>query len=119
MVSAAGAVGSYLPSNITDIWEPQRHFAYCKIPPQQSSAATSGLTTNTSSGIIASAGGSLTGVAKGERINICSFSPGDRALVSVLTSEGTFYLYSIGEEGGECSLLKTDSIMNDNEDDLE
>jgi hypothetical protein len=28
-------------------------------------------------------------------------------------------LYSIGEEGGECILLKTDSVMNDTEDDLE
>jgi hypothetical protein len=75
--------------------------------------------THTSAGIISSAGGSLTGASKGERITICSFSPGDRPLVSVLTSEGMFYLYSIGEEGGECILLKTDSVMNDTEDDLE
>lgn len=102
IVSAAGAVGSYLPSNITDIWEPQRHFAFAKIPAQ-----------------ISVFGGNGSNSSCKDRINICSFSPGDQPLVAVLTSEGSFYLYSIPDEGGECILIKTDSVMNDNEDDME
>jgi autophagy-related protein 18 len=80
-------VGSYLPSNITDIWEPLRDFAFAKLPQ----------------------GGK-------DRITICHFNPGDRPSLSVVTSEGLFYLYSIPEEGGECNLLRTDSIMEPEEE---
>jgi WD40 repeat protein len=87
LVSAAGTVGSFLPTNITDIWEPQRHFAFAKIP-----------TTSVK-----------------DRINICAFNPGDRPTLCVLTSDGSFYLYSITDEGGECVLLRTDSVMDEEE----
>jgi autophagy-related protein 18 len=87
IVSAAGAVGNYLPSNITDIWEPQRHFSFAKLPPGSK-----------------------------DRTNICNFNPGDRPSLSVITSDGSFYLYSIPEEGGECVLLRTESIMEPEEE---
>ncbi len=87
LVSAAGAVGSYLPSNLTDIWEPLRHFAFAKLP----SSSTK------------------------DRINICAFNHGDRPSLSVVTSDGSFYLYSIQEEGGECVLLRQDSILTEEE----
>ncbi|KAJ2996624.1 autophagy protein [Globomyces sp. JEL0801] len=84
--SAAGAVGSILPSNITDIWEPQRHYAFAKIPTVSKDYA-----------------------------NICGFNSGDHPTINVITADGYVYLYSIGGDG-ECSLLRQESIMDNDED---
>ena len=111
LVSAAGAVGSYLPSNITDIWEPQRHFAFAKIP--SSSQANTILNQNTTSSISSATSSSI---KDKDRITICSFGAGERPLLSVLTSDGSFYTFSISSEGGECSLIKTDSILTEEEE---
>ncbi|KAI8899461.1 WD40-repeat-containing domain protein [Globomyces pollinis-pini] len=86
LASAAGAVGSILPSNITDIWEPQRHYAFAKIPTVSKDYA-----------------------------NICGFNSGDHPTINVITADGYVYLYSIGGDG-ECSLLRQESIMDNDED---
>ena len=77
--SVAGVVGSYLPQTVTEMWEPQRDFAFIKIP---KSSASSGLRS-----VVA----------------MSSNSP----QVMVVTSDGGFHVFNIDmERGGEGYLAK-------------
>ena len=86
-MSAANQVGNLLPSKVTDIWEPMRNFAFAKLP-----------------------SGSK------DRVHICSFTPMEPPLLAVVTSDGDFMLYNVADEGGECSLLRQESIIGPEED---
>lgn len=86
----AGVVGSYLPQSVTEMWEPQRDFAYIKIP--KSTAVTRP----------SQAQGSPTGPLR-SFVAMSSNSP----QVMVVTSDGGFYVYNIDmENGGEGYLVK-------------
>ena len=77
------SVGGYLPTAVTEMWEPARDFAYIKIPKTSS--------TLTSAGPLKSV------------VAMSSSSP----QVMVVTNEGIFYVFSIDmEKGGEGILVK-------------
>lgn len=83
--SVAGVVGGYLPSAVTEMWEPARDFAFIKVPKVSSS----------------SSGGPLRSV-----VAMSSSSP----QVMVVTSDGGFYVFNIDmEHGGEGVLVKQHS----------
>jgi len=83
--SVAGVVGGYLPSAVTEMWEPARDFAFIKVPKVSSN----------------SLGGPLRSV-----VAMSSSSP----QVMVVTSDGGFYVFNIDmEHGGEGVLVKQHS----------
>lgn len=96
--SVAGVVGSYLPQTVTEMWEPQRDFAYIKIPKVSSAAPPNkGLAGPGPTGLMFP-GGPLRSV-----VAMSSSSP----QVMVVTSDGGFYIYNIDmESGGEGLLLR-------------
>ncbi|KAJ6558368.1 WD40-repeat-containing domain protein [Mycena capillaripes] len=93
--SLTRAAASYLPTGLAEMWEPVRDFAWLKLPP----AATG---TNNALG--------------GERrcvVGLSSTTPH----VTVISSDGYFYAYSIDlERGGECVLVKQYSLLESGED---
>ncbi|KAJ3098160.1 autophagy protein [Phlyctochytrium bullatum] len=130
IASATAAVGSYLlPDMITEMWEPQRDFAYAKLPPALkgvqticalgggvlgSSAAISSLA---SSAAAASAAGSAasTGFAPngGSLPIIANYASAKADSVMVVTASGVFYQFAIDHaNGGECMLQKEYSILD-------
>ncbi|KAI9351399.1 WD40-repeat-containing domain protein [Obelidium mucronatum] len=86
LVSATSAVSSFLPNQITEIWEPQRDFAFAKVPQ----------------------------TAKGFH-NICAIIGGAGPLqLVVVSASGFFYTFGIdGDVGGECAQLKEFSLLDD------
>ncbi|POY75071.1 hypothetical protein BMF94_1700 [Rhodotorula taiwanensis] len=83
----AGSVGGLLPGAVSGIWDPQRDFAFLKVP-------TSGVKS-----VVA----------------LSSSTP----QVMVVTSEGVFYSYAIDlENGGECVLQKSYSLLEGMGDDV-
>ena len=87
MVSAANQVGNLLPSKVTDIWEPMRNHSFAKLPQGTK-----------------------------ERVHICSFTPMEPPLLAVVTSDGEFLLYNVSDTGGECSLLRQETVLGPEED---
>ncbi|KAI9898153.1 hypothetical protein N3K66_006513 [Trichothecium roseum] len=87
----AGVVGSYLPQTVTEMWEPQRDFAFIKVP-----KSTNGTRTVNSTMPLRTV------------VAMSSNSP----QVMVVTSDGGFYVYHIDmENGGEGYLVKHFSIL--------
>jgi autophagy-related protein 18 len=92
----AGVVGSYLPQTVTEMWEPQRDFAFIKIGKTPSAAVNA--RTQTGAGVASAPGGPIRSV-----VAMSSTSP----QVMVVTSDGGFYVYNIDmEHGGEGYLVK-------------
>lgn len=84
----AASVGAYLPSAVSEMWEPARDFAWMKIPKAPPSAQ---------GGVLSSTAPLRSVVA------MSSNSP----QVMVVTNEGHFYVFGIDlEKGGEGTLLK-------------
>ncbi|KAJ7664432.1 WD40 repeat-like protein [Mycena polygramma] len=93
--SLTRAAASYLPTSIAEMWEPVRDFAWLKLP--QSVADT-----NNALG--------------GERRCVVGLS-GTTPHVTVISSDGYFYAYSIDlERGGECVLVKQYSLLESGEE---
>lgn len=87
----AGVVGSYLPQSVTEMWEPQRDFAFIKLPKSSASSAQSRMISGSPTGPLRSV------------VAMSSSSP----QVMVVTSDGGFYVYNIDlENGGEGYLVK-------------
>ncbi|KAH9874682.1 autophagy protein [Plenodomus lingam] len=87
----AATVGGYLPSAVSEIWEPSRDFAWVKIPRS---------TTSTSSGSMRSV------------VALSNNAP----QIMVVTSEGNFYVFDVDlEKGGEGVLHKQYSLLEPNE----
>ncbi|KAI9668040.1 MAG: autophagy protein [Bathelium mastoideum] len=83
--SVAAAVGGYMPSAVAEIWEPQRDFAWVKIP-----KSTSG--------------------ANSIKTVVAMSSNGPQ--VMVVTSEGNYFVFNIDlEGGGEGTLVKQYSLL--------
>lgn len=96
--TVAASVGAYLPSAVSEMWEPARDFAWLKIP-KASSATSPG-------GIIGSSTPLKSVVA------ISSNSP----QVMVVTSDGHFYVYGVDlEKGGEGTLVKVYEVGEESE----
>ncbi|KAL6719340.1 autophagy protein [Lecanora helva] len=86
--TVAASVGAYLPSAVSEMWEPARDFAWLKIPKAPLSAQ----------------GGVLTSSAPLRSVVAMS---SNRPEVMVVTNEGHFYVFGIDlEKGGEGTLLK-------------
>jgi autophagy-related protein 18 len=84
----AASVGAYLPSAVSEMWDPERDFAWMKIPKAPPSAQ---------GGVLSSTAPLRSVVA------MSSNSP----QVMVVTNEGHFYVFGIDlEKGGEGTLLK-------------
>ncbi|KEZ43754.1 Uncharacterized protein SAPIO_CDS3895 [Scedosporium apiospermum] len=100
--SVAGVVGSYLPQTVTEMWEPQRDFAYIKLPKSSASSSThSRATTSTTQ---PAPTGPLRSV-----VAMRSNSPE----VMVITSDGGFYVFEIDmETGGEGRLTMKFSVLD-------
>ena len=100
--SVAGVVGSYLPQTVTEMWEPQRDFAYIKLPKSSASSSThSRATTSTTQ---PAPTGPLRSV-----VAMRSNSPE----VMVITSDGGFYVFEIDmETGGEGRLTMKFSYVS-------
>ncbi|KAI9155310.1 Autophagy-like protein 18 [Paramyrothecium foliicola] len=91
----AGVVGSYLPQSVTEMWEPQRDFAFIKLPKSSASSTQS------------RASSSPTGPLRSV-VAMSSSAP----QVMVVTSDGGFYVYNIDlENGGEGYLVKQFSVL--------
>ena len=84
----AASVGAYLPSAVSEMWEPARDFAWLKIPKAPPSAH----------GGVPSSSAPLKSVVA---------MSSNRPEVMVVTNEGHFYVFGIDlEKGGEGTLLK-------------
>lgn len=95
--SFAASMGAYLPSAVSEMWEPARDFAWLKIP--KAPAAAQG-------GVLTSSAPLRSVVA------MSSNSP----QVMVVTNEGHFYVFGIDlEKGGEGILLKVYEIGSESE----
>lgn len=93
--SVAGVVGSYLPQQVTEMWEPLRDFAHIKIP--KSAVAPTGPVRNSGLQQLRSV------------VAMSSSSP----RVMVVTSDGSFYVFHIDmEQGGEGQLLRQYSYVD-------
>jgi autophagy-related protein 18 len=92
--SVAGAVGSYLPNAVTEMWEPERDFASIKIPKANNTAK----------------GGALVGGAVPLRSVVAMSSNSPQIMVA--TSDGNFYVYNIDmQNGGEGVLVRQYSYV--------
>lgn len=97
-------MGGFLPGAVTGLWDPQRDFAFLKLP-------TAGVRSVValSRSVLWSSFFSPIADSRGD----CSTSP----QVMVVTSEGLFYSYAIDlENGGECVLQKSYSLLEGTDD---
>ena len=93
----AASVGAYLPSAVSEMWEPARDFAWFKIPKAPPAAQ---------GGVLASSAPLRSVVA------MSSNSP----QVMIVTNEGHFYVFGIDlEKGGEGNLLKVYEVGSESE----
>ncbi|KAI7154969.1 WD repeat domain phosphoinositide-interacting protein [Hortaea werneckii] len=115
------ATGGYLPASVAEMWEPQRDFAWVRIP--RGNSHNSGGGGGGGSGVESNAGGSSSGNGGagggagaggggsgggGIRSSVVAM-PNHLAVphVMVATSEGEFYVFTIDlERGGEGTLVK-------------
>jgi len=85
----AASIGTYLPSAVAEMWEPERDFAWLKIPKASPTSAPL-------------------------RSVVALSSNGPQ--VMVVTNEGNFYVFNIDlEKGGEGTLLKQYSVRDASE----
>ncbi|KAF2451371.1 WD40 repeat-like protein [Karstenula rhodostoma CBS 690.94] len=89
--SVFATVGGYLPSAVSEMWEPSRDFAWVKIPRNANSSST----------------GPVKSVVAMRN---------DGPQIMVVTSDGTYYIFNIDlEKGGEGTLFKRYNIIEPNE----
>ena len=84
----------YLPHSVTELWEPQRDFAWCRVPRGRPAATAT-------AAAVAGGGTSSTPV----RSVVAMGNSGPHVLVA--TNEGDFYIYHVDlEKGGEGTLIQ-------------
>lgn len=99
--SFAASVGAYLPSAVSEMWEPARDFAWLKIPK-----------VSTGGGGSAGGGGGGSTMPLRSVVAMSSSSPH----VMVVTNEGHFYVFGIDlEKGGEGTLIKQYEVGGESE----
>jgi autophagy-related protein 18 len=90
-MTLAARVGGYLPTSVTEMWEPARDFAWVKIPRVRQSLGGSG--------------------APGPIKSVVAMSSAHPQLL-VVTSEGQFLVFNVDlEKGGEGVLEKQSSYV--------
>lgn len=95
--SFVSRAAGYLPTQITEIWEPARDFAWVKIPRSRASGAGGG-------------GGG------GQAVRSVVAMAGSSPQVMVATSEGEFLVYNVDlEKGGEGALVRQYSVREKSE----
>lgn len=95
--SVAASVGAYLPSAVSEMWEPARDFAWLKIPKAANSP-----------------GGGILGSSQPLRSVVAMSSKSPQ--VMVVTNEGRFYVFGIDlEKGGEGTLVEVYDIGGESE----
>ena len=93
----ATSVGAYLPTAVSEMWEPTRDFAWLKIPKSQPVFQ----------------GGILTSTASSKSVVAMSSNMPE---VMVVTNEGHFYVFGVDlEKGGEGTLLKVYEVGGEND----
>lgn len=119
--TVAGAVGGYLPTAVTEIWEPMRDFAFMKLPKHGSGiagpAGGSGAGAGQGGGYGGAGGGygAYGGGSWGMRSVVAMSSQSPHVMVA--TSEGMFLVYGIDmEKGGEGWLVRQCSLWDSAED---
>ncbi|KAL8769477.1 MAG: hypothetical protein Q9209_004538 [Squamulea sp. 1 TL-2023] len=102
----AASVGAYLPSAVSEMWEPTRDFAWLKIPKASTLAGQGGGEKGGGAGQSSSgAGGS--GLGSTAPLKSVVAMSNNSPQVMVVTNEGRFYVFGIDlENGGEGSLLE-------------
>lgn len=96
--SVAGVVGSYLPQTVTEMWVPQRDFAYIKMPKSSVTSSAQSRPPGDSTGPLRSVVGMKNNGAE----------------VMVVTSDGGFYIFDIDMvNGGEGRLATKFSYVVD------
>lgn len=95
--TVAASVGAYLPSAVSEMWEPARDFAWLKIPKAPQS---------TQGGLLS------TTMPLRSVVAMSNNSP----QVMIVTNEGHFYVFSIDlEKGGEGTLMKVYEVGGESE----
>lgn len=95
--TVAASVGAYLPSAVSEMWEPARDFAWLKIP-KASQSTQGGLLSTT--------------MPLRSVVAMSNNSP----QVMIVTNEGHFYVFSIDlEKGGEGTLMKVYEVGGESE----
>ncbi|KAJ3205567.1 autophagy protein [Entophlyctis luteolus] len=116
IASATSAVSSFLPNTITEIWEPQRDFAFAKLPQQSKGfqnmcaliggPGLAGVLPLVGTATIASTGFDASEMT-------ASMVAGQLQLV-VVSACGFFHVFSVdADTGGECVQQKEYSLLDD------
>ncbi|KAL8841401.1 MAG: hypothetical protein Q9176_003281 [Flavoplaca citrina] len=109
----AASVGAYLPSAVSEMWEPARDFAWFKVP---KASTLSGLGGEKGGVPGRSASGSGSGLGSTAPLKSVVAMSHNSPQVMVVTNEGHFYVFGIDlENGGEGSLLKLYEVGGDGE----
>ncbi|KAL9030826.1 MAG: hypothetical protein Q9196_001080 [Gyalolechia fulgens] len=110
----AASVGAYLPSAVSEMWEPARDFAWLKIPKAGSSPSGQGGTGGGGGG----GGGQTANSGLGSTAPLKSVvaMSNSSPQVMVVTNEGRFYVFWIDlEQGGEGKLIKVYEVGGEGE----
>ena len=113
----AASVGAYLPSAVSEMWEPARDFAWLKIPKHGAAAAPSGQGGG-GGGTSSTTGQAGTGSGLGSTAPLKSVvaMSNNSPQVMVVTNEGHFYVFGIDlEKGGEGSLVTVYEVGGEGE----
>lgn len=108
----AGGVSSFLPSQVTGLFDPQRDFAYLKLPVHGVKSIVGISSLSLSLSLSRFPKSIFSRVACVGRLTDSGW---DRTSpqIMVVTSEGLFYSYLIDlEKGGECILQKSYSLLD-------
>jgi autophagy-related protein 18 len=98
-LSLAARVGGYLPSSVTEMWEPARDFAWARVPRPRAASS-------------AAAGGPGAVVAGSPAKSVVAMSSG-RPQLLVVTSEGQFLVFNVDlDKGGEGVLERQYSYVD-------
>ncbi|KAL9000083.1 MAG: hypothetical protein Q9169_001158 [Polycauliona sp. 2 TL-2023] len=111
--SFAASVGAYLPSAVSEMWEPTRDFAWFKVPKANMLAGQGGEKSGSAGRSTSESGSGLGSTAPLKSVVAMS---NNSPQVMVVTNEGHFYVFGIDlENGGEGSLLKVYEVGGEGE----
>ncbi|KAI4263523.1 MAG: hypothetical protein L6R42_001329 [Xanthoria sp. 1 TBL-2021] len=114
--SFAASVGAYLPSAVSEMWEPTRDFAWFKVP---KASTLSGQGGEKGGAAGRSSSGSGSGLGSTAPLKSVVAMSHNSPQVMVVTNEGHFYVFGIDlENGGEGSLLKVYEVGGEGENSM-
>ncbi|KAI4116914.1 MAG: hypothetical protein LQ345_002748 [Seirophora villosa] len=115
--SFAASVGAYLPSAVSEMWEPARDFAWLKIPKHGAApAGQQGGGGGGGAGGGAGQAGTGSGLGSTAPLKSVVAMSNNSPQVMVVTNEGHFYVFGIDlEKGGEASLVEVYEVGGEGE----